>query len=701
MILQVSRFLSNLKNISNPVKLSLLLLFPVLILIVGFSLNASKPAHYLIITDPEYPYLISSLNFAQLKIVTGNYFHPGIPLQVINGIIIRGTYIFGGKNNDIVTDVMLRPEYYISAINGAIFFLTAFIFLICGYIIFKTTNSLIAAFFLQGIPFLSIMPFVSLMNICPEKLVLPFMLILVVLLIRYVQLGINKKKEIILLGIVVGICVMQKLTMVPLIFMPFFILNGTKNNLRYIVSLFVSIAILSLPVIHALHSMFDFFISMTTHSGIYGSGEQKVIEVSSIIPNFKILFHNYPLTMCFFVILLILIPLTFINKTKSVRIIRIRSIMLGLITAETLMLLMVVKHFKIQYIAPDLALTFFNIYLIVEYIKESGFIIWKYFSHLVYMGIILFLLIINITAFASMYHYYDKYVENENSLMQIESQYKFMPKIIMQAYYGNPFVESSISAGINYSDNRRQYYQKLKELYPKSYNYSAKWGTYDMGNKVSRLVDVLKKHKNFIVSYYAYDTITLKNFFKEINDGGLKNSYKLKRLYYYADLQIIISELYYINDSLNDSNKIFSLECNMEQTKENFKNPIYLNSKNCISQDIALSGKSSIKLGEANELGAKVLIGNIRKNDVIRASVWHYRNGNQKYQIVMSGENPSDFYVAGNEVIEANSGWDLIEITAKIPDKANLDKIIIYILQQDKSSPSYFDDFKVTQYRFD
>ena len=137
------------------------------------------------------------------------------------------------------------------------------------------------------------------------------------------------------------------------------------------ISLFVSIAILSLPVIHALHSMFDFFISMTTHSGIYGSGEQNVIEVSSIIPNFEMLFHCYPLTMCFIVIILVFMPLTFLNKTKSARIIRIRSIILGLIAAETLMLLMVVKHFKIQYIAPDLALTFFNIYLIVEYFKRK------------------------------------------------------------------------------------------------------------------------------------------------------------------------------------------------------------------------------------------------------------------------------------------------------------------------------------------
>ena len=97
MILRVSRFLSNLKNISNPVKLSLLLLFPVLILIVGFSLNASKPAHYLITTDPEYPYLISSLNFAQLKIVTGNYFHPGIPLQVYKWNYNKGHLYFWRK----------------------------------------------------------------------------------------------------------------------------------------------------------------------------------------------------------------------------------------------------------------------------------------------------------------------------------------------------------------------------------------------------------------------------------------------------------------------------------------------------------------------------------------------------------------------------------------------------------------------------
>ena len=333
-------------------------------------------------------------------------------------------------------------------------------------------------------------------------------------------------------------------------------------------------------------------------------------------------------------------------------------------------------------------------------LKESRIINWKYFSHLIYLGLILILLFTNIPAFASLYHYYDKYIENENSLMQIEAQYKFMPKIIMQAYYGNPFIESSISAGINYSDNRRQYYPKLKELYPKTYNYSAKWGTYDMGNKVSRLVEVLNQHKNFIVNYYSYDTITLKSFFKEINDGGLKNNYNLKRLYYNADLQIIISELYYINDSLNNSKKIFSLECNMEQTKENLNNPIYLSSKNCISKDIALSGESSVKLVEAHEPGAKVLIGNIRKNDVIRASVWRYRNGNQISQLVISGENPTDFYIVGNEVIEANSGWDLIEITAKIPEKANLDKIMIYLLQQDKSSPSYFDDFKVSQYRF-
>ena len=45
-------------------------------------------------SDPEFPYLINGLNCAILKFnYIGHIDHPGTPLQIFNGLVIRMTHL--------------------------------------------------------------------------------------------------------------------------------------------------------------------------------------------------------------------------------------------------------------------------------------------------------------------------------------------------------------------------------------------------------------------------------------------------------------------------------------------------------------------------------------------------------------------------------------------------------------------------------
>lgn len=98
--------------------------------------------------DPDYQYLLSAMNMARLQRAGYNH-HPGITVKLIGVIPLRAVHLISGRA-DLGTDVLLRPELYLYAVNVTTIVLTAVALFWLGAIVLRTTGELLLAIVAQA-----------------------------------------------------------------------------------------------------------------------------------------------------------------------------------------------------------------------------------------------------------------------------------------------------------------------------------------------------------------------------------------------------------------------------------------------------------------------------------------------------------------------------------------------------------------------
>jgi len=146
-----------LKLFKNFISINHILLFiiPGIILISSFLLDEAKGTYPVnIFYDPDYVYLINSLNVAQLKGVA-HVDHPGTSVQIIGGTVIFLKYHLSDQKEGMINSVLNNPDEYIRTINKVlIFFLCAAIFFL-GLTVYKFSHKIYLGLFLQTSCFVS------------------------------------------------------------------------------------------------------------------------------------------------------------------------------------------------------------------------------------------------------------------------------------------------------------------------------------------------------------------------------------------------------------------------------------------------------------------------------------------------------------------------------------------------------------------
>jgi hypothetical protein len=668
------------KNSQNIILLSAV---PVLLIIACLSFLSKTPPHFTTLADPEYSHLLTGLNLAQFKLISGDYVHPCIPMQFLTGIIIRIVYIFAGKGPDIVTDVFQRPEFYLSVINKSFIFFIAAVFFLTGNIVLRVTNEVFAGIFLQAVVFANPVMLHLMTVSMPERLVLPLTALVICLLIWYNYNDSMPRYYAILLGISIGFCVMQKYTMLPFLILPLFATRTRKEKIIYFISFLIMSALLFIPIISHVESMKKFFDGMFFHSGLYGSGKTQIFDLSSVLPNLSMLFHDMTIPLCCMLVLMIFLPIAYRNRTNQSGIIaKILKIMAGTLLVEIIMLLMVLKHFKPHYFAPAAALSFFNLYLCYEFIRRSYLLNKPIFSKII-IGLLCLIPLMGFSKMKSLFSWDMRKAETEKLIQQVEVCYRNNPIMIIPRYYGSPFIEFSLWTANYYTDNMKQYGSKLIQLYPDSYVYSLEWGVFDMAYEGHKAKDVFLKYDKFILSYYFEDTTIVNSFFRELND--INRKYRRQRVFFNQPLGYAIDEIQFLPDTI-DRKPVFSITLDMETN-----DTITVKMQSC---DIAKSGQHSLKLDDQQEYGANIQLPEIKAGDRITANVWRYNDGN-KSSLVIQSENTGDLYYSRSTISESYNLWQLVKIDIIMPDTFATQPIKVYLWHNDKSSDVYFDDYSV------
>jgi len=481
----------------------LLLLLPVFIFFTTGILRDARGPYWLgTNSDPEYAYLLNSLNVATLQ-TPGHTDHPGTTVQVLGAGILRISYFFKQhKEKNLQLSVLSDPEYYLTNINKFFITMICLIVTAVGFLIFYHTGNIFLSFIVQASPFLS--PAIinySLTRVSPEPLLLFTSLCLIFTTISFLYKRVNSKQEkyyFLFFACIAGFGLATKVTFISLVILPLLLLRSIKNSLYYLLSTILFFVLFTISIIPAYSDLFEWLFKLTTHTGSYGSGSKGFAELSSYFINISHLLKTSP-------VFKIILTVSIITIILSILIKKIRAFSLKEIHFKTLITVTITqfiglvissKYNSSHYLIPVLCLSSLNIYLLICYLKDlSSFFKFKDISIL--CSLVIFLLI-SYQAVISIKNIYKKRLPVKNELLNIhhltENKFTSYAKI---HYYRCSSPQYALRFGNSYAAN--SYSKILKELYPNVFSYCIWNKRFYTWEKNIKLKDIIAKYGNKII----------------------------------------------------------------------------------------------------------------------------------------------------------------------------------------------------------
>ena len=678
-------------------QIAFLFIVPLIFLVIGFSFDRTKYG-----TDPESAYLFNGLNVAMSEPV-GQYDHPGITVHFYNAAVISVIHFLRFNNTDLQTDVLVNSEYYIEVLRKSFIVLNTLMLLLMGFVTLSVLKNVWLAVALQLAPFLSTTLMEELSTkIAPEQLLFSSSLLLIILVLKYYSAE-NKENKwfAIAFGLLGGFGLATKFTFLPLLIVPFVILYGYWNKILYLLSMIPSFILFTLPAAHDYKLMFQWFLSIANHTGIYGQGGNGIIDPAEYVQSLvKISFANKNMLFAVFASLVFLI-VTFIkwkHRKESVKTIE-TTIILALFLALAGSILMVAKHYyNNHYLFPALTLTglvFVFIYLGIERKWQNiSTLILKY-SPSALVVVFLVLAFINKPYLALAYEGYLQSNKSTNeTLARIEKDY---PAYVKAYYYPGSFNQfAQLRWGNVYA--KQLHTEKLMELYPEGLFYDIRDNSFKFWETTIPPQEFLKKYGGRILLVGGPLTDTE---MKLVEDDGLK----LKKLFE-GRIQVVYeidtakSVLFHKVIQGKAGTRIFNSDFEtisadkqwVESDGKQFCKTTFL------STEKSRSGRYSFYLPKKDTYAMEYELRNIEPGDGFEASIWRY-GGDKDAVIVASAVNSDFFYKSSNSTGEKDKmGWSKLVLFFRIPAGFKEKKIKLYLWNHSEK-PVWFDDFELKQYK--
>lgn len=426
--------------------------------------------------DPSYSYLISSLNLSRLK--TTHYVdHPGIPPQIIGAAVVFLYFSFSGIESDISKDVLLHPEEYLNTIDNILAFICSISLFALGLMIYRSEKNVTTALLFQMAPFISFNIQYVLTLFTSDNFIVSVVLLFIGYSFLYMRKADDKtgkkfRKEI-LYGILCGAGIATKITFIPLLFIPYFIIPGVRKKMFFTLAAFTTIFVCFLPGILRLNYYFGFMKNLFIKSGQYGTGDSDFLNIALFISNLKEIISTQELLIISYLTILavsisILINRFIINR-KTFRLDIETKMLIAILFAMTLQIIISSKHYMARYLTPSLLLSIpgvyisFRIMLSFLNLKHSSF-----FRYALNLALIIVLLLLMENKFRTGKSAMEK---NRNETLKIieASERDFAGKKMI-INFGSSSREYALNLGVSFGGNQKAYYKSiLKDLYPDRY----------------------------------------------------------------------------------------------------------------------------------------------------------------------------------------------------------------------------------------
>ena len=333
--------------------------------------------------DPNYIYLCNGLNLASHSGSVGTYVNPGTTVVELSAVIIKISYLFRTTNDDISTDVLRNPQYYIKIIVRTFDVMSSVLIFLLGFFILRMTHELTYSLLFQSIPMLSGSTIEwCFQSLCPEPVIFGTVIIFVILFlwkfyfnksfgevsVKYFKnMEIRIDKFIILFGILMGFCLVTKINTIPLIILPLLFIPEFKNKFIFLLIVFVSFFVFSLPVRHLYGIMISWYVRTISHTDLYGGGNAGFIDPNSFRTHFLAAMKFDPVILFVIMISLLIVILQIIRKKNDIHL----KILAALVLVQLIDLFMILKHFNLHYFIPIVPTLAVNVFIILQIFNAS------------------------------------------------------------------------------------------------------------------------------------------------------------------------------------------------------------------------------------------------------------------------------------------------------------------------------------------
>ncbi|MBK8553212.1 MAG: hypothetical protein IPL53_19995 [Ignavibacteria bacterium] len=311
-------------------------------------------------------------------------------------MVIRIFHLFSHEKNDLVEDVLYRPEVYINAINYTLIFFNSLGLYLMGLVIFSVKKNIFISMFFQTIPFVSINITEVFSLVKTETFVFFFAAILISIMFKLVYDPPERiNNYAIFTGILCGLILATKISFMSLILIPLILLPGLKNKILFISLTGLSFIVFVLPAISNLDYFISWVMRLIFNDGRYGQGNPSIINPESFLNNIAKIFVNekffaavYVLTLAVLAISLFMrknVDSQWANKQNEIK------FLLSIFLAMSLQIIMVAKHYSHRYMYPALILTIPSLYIIMNILYRKYFT--KMNANIVFGSILIFTLL--------------------------------------------------------------------------------------------------------------------------------------------------------------------------------------------------------------------------------------------------------------------------------------------------------------------
>ncbi|MGL4599055.1 MAG: hypothetical protein ACRCYO_16165, partial [Bacteroidia bacterium] len=336
---------------------TLLWLIPLAATLLAFYYFQTSGPFYMFGHDPAYPYLYNGLILADGNLRIGHTDHPGSTIQVFCAGVIYVTHLFR-QGIPLAEDVLRNPELYLQAIVSAQMVIIGLFVWLLGKTVLRLTNRFHEALFVQTITLFSSIVFLHISRVMTEPFVILGGIWLTTLVFMYHYRNPEDKKQnrnlVIGFAAVGGWLLATKVSSLPILAIPFFLLPGWRSKTAYTLGTFVFATLFVWPIWNRIDRFFAFASSMATHTGRYGAGGEGIVDSKAFSENLVLIFtKEYLFTTIAALTVLATIFVWLLGSSVRKKHPRLAWLLIGLVVSFVLNVVLTAKHYSYHYLIPS------------------------------------------------------------------------------------------------------------------------------------------------------------------------------------------------------------------------------------------------------------------------------------------------------------------------------------------------------------